>query len=68
MMERFRLKSLFWDYKNYQVQVIFDQGNFPFLLGSEDEKLKFAFKIYDINGDGYISNGELFDVLFNVII
>jgi serine/threonine-protein phosphatase 2B regulatory subunit len=31
--------------------------------GSEEEKLRFAFKIYDINGDGFISNGELFDVI-----
>ena len=25
--------------------------------------MRFAFAIYDINGDGYISNGELFKVL-----
>ena len=31
--------------------------------GSSVEKLKFAFSIYDINDDGYISNGELFTVL-----
>lgn len=31
--------------------------------GSKDEKLNFAFKIYDIDKDGYISNGELFIVL-----
>lgn len=31
--------------------------------GSKDGKLKFAFKIYDIDKDGYISNGELFIVL-----
>ncbi|EGR32848.1 hypothetical protein IMG5_068710 [Ichthyophthirius multifiliis] len=29
----------------------------------EEAKLKFAFKVYDIDGDGYISNGELFQVL-----
>jgi len=29
----------------------------------KEEKLKFAFKIYDIDKDGYISNGELFVVL-----
>ena len=29
----------------------------------EEEKLRFAFQIYDINNDGYISNGELFQVL-----
>ena len=30
---------------------------------SQEEKLRFAFQIYDINNDGYISNGELFQVL-----
>lgn len=30
---------------------------------SQEEKLRFAFAIYDINGDGFISNGELFMVL-----
>ena len=31
--------------------------------GNKSEKLKFAFKVYDIDRDGYISNGELFIVL-----
>jgi len=31
--------------------------------GGRDEKLMFAFKVYDIDRDGYISNGELFLVL-----
>lgn len=31
--------------------------------GNKDEKLHFAFKVYDIDRDGYISNGELFLVL-----
>ena len=30
---------------------------------SDEEKLKFAFQIYDMNNDGFISNGELFEVL-----
>ena len=30
---------------------------------ANEEKMEFAFQIYDINGDGYISNGELFTVL-----
>lgn len=30
---------------------------------SKDRKLKFAFEIYDLDGDGYITNGELFTVL-----
>jgi serine/threonine-protein phosphatase 2B regulatory subunit len=31
--------------------------------GSSQDKLRFVFKIYDIDGDGFISNGELFKVL-----
>merc|ERR1711991_404363 len=31
--------------------------------GDNESKLKFAFRIYDIDKDGYISNGELFQVL-----
>ncbi|KZS97914.1 calcium/calmodulin-dependent protein phosphatase [Sistotremastrum niveocremeum HHB9708] len=31
--------------------------------GGRDEKLMFAFKVYDMDRDGYISNGELFLVL-----
>ena len=30
---------------------------------SAEDKLRFAFQIYDINNDGFISNGELFQVL-----
>eukprot|EP00735_Rhodelphis_limneticus_P001992 TRINITY_DN12732_c0_g1::TRINITY_DN12732_c0_g1_i1::g.28699::m.28699 TRINITY_DN12732_c0_g1::TRINITY_DN12732_c0_g1_i1::g.28699 ORF type:complete len:178 (-),score=20.13,sp/P42322/CANB1_NAEGR/67.80/7e-83,EF-hand_1/PF00036.27/3.1e-05,EF-hand_1/PF00036.27/7.6e-07,EF-hand_1/PF00036.27/4.7e-06,EF-hand_1/PF00036.27/4.5e-05,EF-hand_7/PF13499.1/1.3e-10,EF-hand_7/PF13499.1/1.3e-12,EF-hand_6/PF13405.1/0.0007,EF-hand_6/PF13405.1/0.00024,EF-hand_6/PF13405.1/8.2e-05,EF-hand_6/PF13405.1/1.8,EF-hand_5/PF13202.1/0 len=31
--------------------------------GAKDDKLRFAFKVYDIDGNGFISNGELFTVL-----
>lgn len=31
--------------------------------GSEDDKLRFLFSIYDMDKDGFISNGELFRVL-----
>ncbi|KAH9843725.1 calcium/calmodulin-dependent protein phosphatase [Rhodofomes roseus] len=31
--------------------------------GGREEKLRFAFKVYDMDRDGYISNGELFLVL-----
>ena len=31
--------------------------------GTDEDKLRFAFMIYDIDKDGYISNGELFAVL-----
>jgi serine/threonine-protein phosphatase 2B regulatory subunit len=42
----------------------FVQGLNSLSAGStQEEKLRFAFQIYDINNDGYISNGELFMVL-----
>ncbi|EGD74155.1 calcineurin B [Salpingoeca rosetta] len=31
--------------------------------GDREKKLRFAFQIYDVDCDGYISNGELFQVL-----
>ena len=31
--------------------------------GDKTAKLRFAFRIYDVDNDGYISNGELFQVL-----
>lgn len=31
--------------------------------GNREQKLRFAFKVYDIDRDGYLSNGELFLVL-----
>ena len=34
-----------------------------FHKGTTEEKLKFIFRVYDINNDGKISNGELFTVL-----
>ena len=30
--------------------------------GEQEDKLKFAFRIYDLDNDGFISNGELFTV------
>jgi len=30
---------------------------------TKEEKYRFTFKMYDVNGDGYISNGDLFHVL-----
>ena len=29
----------------------------------KEAKVKFAFRIYDVNNDGYISNGDLFRIL-----
>ncbi|XP_028717067.1 calcineurin subunit B type 2 [Peromyscus leucopus] len=42
----------------------FVQGTSQFSVkGDEEQKLRFAFRIYDMDKDGYISNGELFQVL-----
>ncbi|KAJ1911992.1 Calcineurin subunit B [Tieghemiomyces parasiticus] len=35
--------------------------------GNKQEKLKFTFKVYDIDRDGYISNGELFLVMKTMV-
>merc|ERR1712168_663355 len=42
----------------------FIQGMSQFSVkGDKESKLRFAFRIYDMDNDGYISNGELFQVL-----
>ena len=44
----------------------FVQGLSIFCANDEQEKeakIKFAFRIYDVNDDGYISNGDLFRIL-----
>ncbi|KAL5463662.1 hypothetical protein EMCRGX_G032578 [Ephydatia muelleri] len=35
--------------------------------GEKEKKLRFAFRIYDIDQDGFISNGELFQVLKTMV-
>lgn len=45
----------------------FIQGMSQFSVkGDKASKLKFAFRIYDVDNDGYISNGELFQVSWKV--
>uniref|UniRef100_A0A3B3BRT3 EF-hand domain-containing protein n=1 Tax=Oryzias melastigma TaxID=30732 RepID=A0A3B3BRT3_ORYME len=42
----------------------FMEGISRFSVGSSrEQKLRFAFRIYDVDKDGFISNGELFQVL-----
>merc|ERR1712215_17744 len=42
----------------------FIQGVSQFSVkGDKNSKLRFAFRIYDIDNDGFISNGELFQVM-----
>ena len=48
----------------------FIQGVSQFSVkGDKESKLRFAFRIYDMDNDGAISNGELFQVLlFQIFI
>jgi serine/threonine-protein phosphatase 2B regulatory subunit len=60
-----------------RVITVFDKNNdgkisfFEFITGlsaladfsSKEDKIKFAFQIYDSNSDGYLSNGDLFATL-----
>ncbi len=47
----------------------FIQGVSQFSVkGDKESKLRFAFRIYDMDNDGYISNGELFQVGLVVVI
>nr|XP_035969208.1 peroxisome biogenesis factor 1 isoform X3 [Halichoerus grypus] len=41
------------------------KGLSVFLRGTFEEKLKFCFEVYYLNGDGYISREEIFDMLKN---
>lgn len=49
--------------KNLFYSLEFIQGVSQFSVkGDKESKLRFAFRIYDMDNDGYISNGELFQV------
>ncbi|XP_004646314.1 EF-hand calcium-binding domain-containing protein 1 isoform X1 [Octodon degus] len=43
------------------------RGLSVFLRGTFEEKLKFCFEVYYLNGDGYISREKIFDMLKNSI-
>ncbi|XP_060798747.1 calaxin [Neoarius graeffei] len=44
------------------------EGLAVLLRGTLDEKIKFCFEVYDLNGDGYISREEMFHMLKNSLI
>lgn len=53
---------------NFPIKIIFFaefiQGVSQFSVkGDKLSKLRFAFRIYDMDNDGFISNGELFQVI-----
>ncbi|KAM6216055.1 calaxin isoform 1-T1 [Rhynchocyon petersi] len=39
-----------------------------FLRGSLEEKMKYCFEVFDLNGDGYISKEEMFHMLKNSLL
>ncbi|CAI9741919.1 EF-hand calcium-binding domain-containing protein 1 [Octopus vulgaris] len=39
-----------------------------FLRGNNEEKMAYCFDVYDLNGDGYISREEMFQMLKNCLI
>ncbi|XP_023423133.1 calaxin-like [Cavia porcellus] len=43
------------------------RGLSVFLRGTFEEKMKFCFEVYYLNGDGYISREEIFEMLKNSI-
>merc|ERR1712137_161524 len=64
-----RVVSVFDKDGNGQISFIeFLLGLSKLALGtSEEEKLMFAFSLYDVNGDNYISNGDLFQVMKTMV-
>ncbi|KAM8966251.1 calaxin [Pelodytes ibericus] len=44
------------------------EGLSVFLRGTLDEKIKYCFGVYDLNGDGFISREEMFHMLKNSLL
>uniref|UniRef100_A0A8C2TFD5 Calaxin n=2 Tax=Coturnix japonica TaxID=93934 RepID=A0A8C2TFD5_COTJA len=44
------------------------EGLSVFLRGTLEERIKYCFEVYDLNGDGYISREEMFQMLKNSLI
>ncbi|XP_009999891.1 PREDICTED: EF-hand calcium-binding domain-containing protein 1 [Chaetura pelagica] len=51
--------------KNRISAVEWVEGLAVFLRGTMAEKMKYCFQVYDLNGDGYISREEMFQLLKN---
>ncbi|KAM6282039.1 LOW QUALITY PROTEIN: calaxin [Porphyrio hochstetteri] len=44
------------------------KGLSVFLRGTLEERIKYCFEVYDLNGDGYISREEMFQMLQNSLV
>ncbi|XP_078519778.1 calaxin [Lissotriton helveticus] len=44
------------------------QGLSVFLRGTLEERIKYCFNVFDLNGDGYISREEMFHMLKNSLV
>ncbi|XP_076803323.1 calaxin-like isoform X1 [Clavelina lepadiformis] len=44
------------------------EGLSTFIRGTLDERIEYAFTVYDLNGDGYISREEMFQMLKNSLV
>ncbi|NXG61443.1 EFCB1 protein, partial [Hemiprocne comata] len=44
------------------------EGLSVFLRGTMEERIKYCFQVYDLNGDGYISREEIFQLLKNSLL
>uniref|UniRef100_A0A8C3LBQ5 EF-hand calcium binding domain 1 n=1 Tax=Chrysolophus pictus TaxID=9089 RepID=A0A8C3LBQ5_CHRPC len=44
------------------------EGLSVFLRGTLEERIKYCFEVYDLNGDGYISREEMFQMLKNSLL
>ncbi|NWV84335.1 EFCB1 protein, partial [Dasyornis broadbenti] len=44
------------------------EGLAVLLRGTLEDKMKYCFKVYDLNGDGYISREEMFQMLKNSLL
>lgn len=48
------------------IQQEFVQGLSILSRGSLEEKLRWAFSLYDINGDGYVTRNEMTDIVTSI--
>lgn len=56
------------DNDSYIIMEEWVKGMSVFLRGDLDEKIKFCFDVYDLNGDGHISREEMFTLLKSSIV